>query len=94
VEGAAEVAEAVVADFESRFGGVAPLGGIKAVLRRPDEKEPTLTSDAEGFVRFSSAQSGQHLLTVAHHREPLVGYHAGQPHQQAIHNAALTWIQP
>lgn len=71
-----------------------PLGGVKATLRTPDEKEKELTADAEGFIRFESNQSGQHLLTVAHHREPLPGFHLGTGYEQTSHNAALTWRQP
>ncbi|MCI0540303.1 MAG: hypothetical protein L0Z50_34300 [Verrucomicrobiales bacterium] len=71
-----------------------PLGGIKATLRTPDEKEQELLADAKGYLRFKVSQSGQHLLTVAHHREPLAGFYAGQAYQQTSHNAALTWHQP
>jgi hypothetical protein len=71
-----------------------PLGGLKATLRTPDEKEKELTADAEGFIRFDSKQSGQHLLTIAHHREPLAGFHAGRAYGQTSHNTALTWRQP
>src|SRR5688500_2434785 len=46
-----------------------PLSGIKATLRTPDEEEQELTADAEGILRFKSTQRGQHLLTIAHHRE-------------------------
>jgi len=71
-----------------------PLGGIKATLRTPDEKEKELEVDAEGFIRFTSNQSGQHLLTIAHYREPIAGFHGGKAYQQTSHNAALTWHQP
>jgi hypothetical protein len=71
-----------------------PLGGIKATLRTPDEKEAELTADANGFLHFQSNQSGQHLLTIAHHRETLSGFYLGQPYQQISHNASLTWRQP
>ena len=70
-----------------------PLGNIKAALRTPDGKEQELTADAEGFIRYNSRQSGYHLLTIAHHREPIAGFHLGRPYQQTSHNAALTWIQ-
>ena len=70
-----------------------PLGGIKATLRTPDEKEKELTPDGEGSLRFTSTQSGQHLLTIAHHREPLAGFHLGRAYEQTSHNAALTWRQ-
>lgn len=68
-----------------------PLGGIKATLRTPDEKEKELTADADGFIRFEFNQSGQHMLSVAHHREPLPGFHLGVPYEQTSHNTALTW---
>lgn len=71
-----------------------PLGGIKATLRTPDEKETELTADAKGFVRFEPKQSGQYLLTIAHHREPLSGFHRGVAYKQTSHNAALAWKQP
>ncbi|HAB19671.1 MAG TPA: hypothetical protein DCE44_24960 [Verrucomicrobiales bacterium] len=71
-----------------------PLGGIKAKLRTPDEKEQDLTADSQGFLRFTSAQKGLHLLTLAHHRENLVGFHGGRPYEQNSHNASLTWSQP
>jgi hypothetical protein len=71
-----------------------PHGNIKATLRTPDEKEKELTVDADGYVRFDSKQSGQHLLTVAHQREPIPGFHLGRPYKETSHNAALTWQQP
>lgn len=71
-----------------------PLGGVKATLRTPDDKDKELTADAEGFVRFTTTQSGQHMLSVAHHRETLNGFHGGRAYTQASHNAALTWPQP
>ncbi len=70
-----------------------PLGGLKATLRTPDEKEKELTADAEGFIRFQSDQSGQHLLTIAHYRESVAGFHAGRAYDQTSHNTALTWRQ-
>jgi len=71
-----------------------PLGGIKATLRTPDDKEQELVADAEGFLRFSSSQSGQHLLSIAHHRENIAGFHVGRAYTQTSHNSALTWRQP
>lgn len=71
-----------------------PLGGVKATLRTPDDKEEALTADAEGYLRFMSSLSGQHLLTVAHHRETQAGFHGGRAYQQSSHNASLTWRQP
>jgi hypothetical protein len=71
-----------------------PLGHVAATLRGPDEKEQELTTDADGFLHFESKQSGQYLLTIAHYREPLAGFHAGQPYKETSHNAALAWRQP
>lgn len=70
-----------------------PLGGVKATLRTPDEKEQELAADAEGFLRFASSQKGQFLLTIAHQREPLAGYHGGRAYKETSHNASLTWRQ-
>lgn len=70
-----------------------PLGGVKATLRTPDEKEQELVADAEGFLRFASSQNGQYLLTIAHQREPLAGYHGGRAYKETSHNASLTWRQ-
>ncbi|MCI0744031.1 MAG: DUF4198 domain-containing protein [Verrucomicrobia subdivision 3 bacterium] len=69
-----------------------PLPGIKATLRTPDEEEQEITADAEGILRFESKQRGQHLLTIAHYREPIAGFHYGRVYQQTSHNAALTWV--
>lgn len=69
------------------------LGGLKATLRTPDEKEAQMTADGQGFLRFDTKQSGQYLLTIAHHREPLAGFHGGQPYEQTSHNVALAWRQ-
>jgi hypothetical protein len=71
-----------------------PHGGVKATLRTPDDKEKELTVDAEGFIRFESSQSGQHMLSVAHQREPIPGFHLGVPYEQTSHNAALIWQAP
>ncbi|HVY69519.1 MAG TPA: hypothetical protein VHH73_06295 [Verrucomicrobiae bacterium] len=71
-----------------------PLGGIKATLRSPDEKEQPLVADNDGFLHFKTEQSGQYLLTVAHHRETLPGFHLGVAYKETSHNAALTWRQP
>jgi hypothetical protein len=70
-----------------------PLGGAKAKLRTPDEKESDLLADTEGFIHFNPTQKGQYLLTVPHYRETLSGFHLGAPYQQSSHNAALTWRQ-
>ena len=71
-----------------------PLAGVKATLRTPDEEEHEITADAEGVLKFKATKSGQHLLTIAHHREPIAGFYQGRPYQQTSHNAALTWHQP
>ena len=71
-----------------------PLGGVCATLRTPDEKEEELKADAEGFLRFATEKPGQYLLTIAHHREPLAGFHSGRAYEQTSHTAALTWTQP
>lgn len=71
-----------------------PIGGLKAVLRTPDDTETEIAVDAEGYVRFESKQSGLHLLTIAHHREPIAGSHLGKAYQQTSHNTALSWVQP
>ena len=70
-----------------------PVPNAKATLRTPDEKETELVADAEGVVRFSSTQLGQYLLTVAHQREPVAGFHGGRAYKETSHNAALTWRQ-
>jgi hypothetical protein len=70
-----------------------PLPNIKATLRAPDEKETELTADSEGYLHFEAKQSGQYLLTIAHYREPLAGFHRGVAYQETSHNTALTWRQ-
>ena len=71
-----------------------PLGGLKATLRTPDEKDKEIAVDAEGYLRFTSTQQGLHLLTIPHYRENISGFHAGRAHEQTSHNTALTWVQP
>jgi hypothetical protein len=71
-----------------------PLGGIKATLRMPDGKDSELTANADGFIRFEPKQSGQYLLTLAHHREPLAGFYHGTPYKETSHNCSLVWQQP
>lgn len=70
-----------------------PVPAKKATLRTPDEKEQELTTDDQGYLHFTPVQSGQYLLTVAHHRENLVGFHGGKAYEQNSHNASLTWRQ-
>jgi hypothetical protein len=71
-----------------------PIGNVGATLRTPDGKDQELTADAEGFLHFEGKPTGQYLLTIAHYREQLAGFHAGQPYKETSHNAALTWQQP
>ena len=71
-----------------------PVGGLKATFRTPDDAEKEIAVDAEGYVRFESKQSGLHLLTIAHHREPIAGSHLGKAYQQTSHNTVLSWVQP
>lgn len=71
-----------------------PLPNIKAILRAPNEQETELTADSEGYLRFEANQSGQYLLTIAHYREPLAGFHRGVAYKETSHNTALTWQQP
>ncbi len=68
-----------------------PLAGITATLRRPDGAEIELTADTGGFLQLDTDRPGQYLLTIAHHREPLAGFHGGVAYQQTSHNASLTW---
>lgn len=71
-----------------------PLGGIAAALHTPDDKEMDLTADGDGYIHFKTTQSGQYLLTIAHHREALTGFYLGVYYKETSHNAALTWLQP
>mgnify|MGYP001011496162 CR=1 FL=1 len=70
-----------------------PLSGVKATLRTPDEVEKEITADPDGLLHFESNQSGQHLLSIARHRETLTGFHVGQSYDLTSHNAALSWRQ-
>lgn len=71
-----------------------PLGGIKATLRTPDEKEQELSADNEGYLRFAATQPGQHMLSIARHRETVGGFAGGRVYDLTSHNASLTWRQP
>src|SRR5262249_2448386 len=71
-----------------------PLGGATVTLRTPDEKESELTADSDGLVHFEAKQSGQYLLTIAHYRESLAGFHGGQPYSETSHNCSLCWQEP
>lgn len=70
-----------------------PIPGVNATFRTPDEKEVSLTANEDGVIQFSSAQSGQHMLSVAHQREHLAGFAGGLAYDLTSHNAALTWIE-
>jgi hypothetical protein len=63
------------------------------IPRTPDEQERELIADAEGFLRFEADAPGQYLLTIAHHREPVAGFHLGRPYSQTSHNCSLVWQQ-
>jgi hypothetical protein len=70
-----------------------PLPDVGVTLRSPDDQEQKLTADGEGFVRFTAAQPGQYLLTVAHYREPLAGFYGGVAYTETSHNCSLVWRQ-
>ncbi len=71
-----------------------PLPGIKAMLRTPGDEERELTADSDGLLRLSTTESGVHLLTIAHHREKVRGFHGGRDHELLSHNASLAWRAP
>ncbi len=69
-----------------------PLPNAEATLRSPDGEESDLTADANGYLHFDSPQKpGQYLLTIAHHREALGGFHLGVAYQETSHNCSLVW---
>ena len=68
-------------------------GSVKATLMTPSGDEKEFTADAEGYIRFPASEPGQYLLTVAHQREPLAGFHEGIAYEQTSHNCALAWEQ-
>jgi len=70
-----------------------PLGNIKATLHTPKGDELDVTADAEGFLRFTAKDAGQYLLTIAHHRETLAGFHNGVAYEQNSHNCSVAWEQ-
>jgi len=47
----------------------------------------------KGFLRFEPNQAGLYLLTIAHHREPLAGFHLGVAYKETSHNCTLAWRQ-
>lgn len=71
-----------------------PLPGIKATLRTPGDEERELAADEYGYLRFITKESGVHLLTIAHHREKVRGFHGGRSHELLSHNASLAWHAP
>ncbi|SRR5579885_337765 len=71
-----------------------PLANIKATLHAPDGTETEIIADQEGYLRFDVNAPGQYLLTIAHYREPLAGFHRGIAYKETSHNSALTWRQP
>ena len=71
-----------------------PHGGVKATLMTPSGDEKEFTADAEGYIRCPASEPGQYLLTVAHQREPLAGFHEGIAYEQTSHNCSLAWEQP
>jgi hypothetical protein len=82
-----------IGEVRAYFRGQA-LPAVSATLRLPDGKEEEITADSEGFLHFKSEQPGQYLLTIAHHREPLAGFHQGVAYTETSHNCALSWMQP
>ncbi len=70
-----------------------PRGGVKATLMTPNGDEKEFTADAEGYIRVPTSEPGQYLLTVAHQREPLSGFHEGVAYEQTSHNCSLAWEQ-
>ena len=71
-----------------------PLRGVKATLRTPDGKERPVEPDADGVFQLPALSSGLHLLSIAHYREPVAGFHLGRRYEQTSHNCCLTWYQP
>ena len=70
-----------------------PLPGVSATLRQPDSKEEEVIADSDGMLHFKAEKAGQYLLTSAHHREPLAGFHRGVAYTEISHNCSLVWIQ-
>lgn len=70
-----------------------PHGGVKAVLLDPKGDEKEFPVDAEGYVRVPVTEPGLYLLTVAHQREPIPGFHNGVAYKETSHNCALSWEQ-
>lgn len=68
-----------------------PLGNVPATLYFPDGNQSKLTADSEGYLRFKTGGPGQYLLTVAHYREPLAGFHQGVAYTETSHNSSLAW---
>jgi len=70
-----------------------PLADIAATLHGPDGKNREVTADSEGYLRFTTDQSGLYHLSIGRHRETQGGFHGGLAYELTSHNAALTWIQ-
>lgn len=77
-------------DVRAFFRGQ-PLANIAAKLLPPEGAEIEITADADGLLRFDATKPGQYLLTLAHHREPLAGFHRGVAYKETSHNCSLTW---
>lgn len=71
-----------------------PHGGVKAVLLDPKGDEKEFPVDTDGYVRVPVTEPGLYLLTVAHQREPIPGFHNGVAYKETSHNCALSWEQP
>lgn len=70
-----------------------PLGSAKATLATPTGDEKEFTADAEGCFHVPTTEPGVYLLTVAHQREPLAGFHNGVAYKETSHNCSLAWEQ-
>lgn len=71
-----------------------PLANIDVTLFCPDpENDQDLTSDEDGYIRFTTSDKGLHMIKLAHHREEQTGYFAGSQFGRLSHNMSLTWIQ-
>jgi hypothetical protein len=56
--------------------------------------EQKLKADAEGFLHFTSTQSGLHLLGIARHRTTIGGFAGGRAYNLTGRKAQLRWSQP
>lgn len=69
-----------------------PLPDTKARLNAPNGSHTPLKTDAEGVVKFTTAEPGRWVLTVPGYSEELPGFAGGQAYAVASHNASLTWV--